>query len=581
MKRSPVTTARTFLLCLLALGFRGQARLCSQDFELSGRINAREVTGIETEITSLSGESLFINVGRDNGVRIGDIVQFNLNNGERCQLTVDTLSASNARCLLTQQDNMLSTGTKGIVFISPAAAPAADPSPAGFGERLTPLLPAEAEPPRLPSDWTCPPEQWDLEQPLLAPPRAIAPAEREPRYHGRIFSQYLHTWNWQFVDNQYSLARIGTDFWIDNAFRRGNGIHFRGDVDWRGTDVFDGHSDLDTIGRIDLLSCYGGGGPDRPLRFEVGRFLPCDFPEFGFLDGADFSWQATEQNRFGFGVGTLPEPFAALPSGNDLQGSVSWNFCPGPEERFLFGIGYQKTWHDGVPDRDLIVTRADIRPNDRFNAYATLWMDYYGKADSLKPGGLEITEAIYNQHLFLTPRLGLGSYYTQIRWPQLLRREIDPIFDLQIIRNRRRNYGGHAWFDLSPRLRLNARLDLWENEDSFGGTTWETEMVLRQLWGAPLDLACAFLTTDGLYSSGPGGRISLSGYFPRGLASLTYTVGDYRLTEESDQLISQAVIATLDFYNSAGRSFSVYGDYRFGEAQDAASLGVIWRQQIR
>ena len=530
---------------------------------------------VDITVTSISGSNVFIDAGRESGLQVGDPVEFQRDNGRRVSVIVDSVSRRNARCLSNQNDPSIAVGDKGKATIRVASDPPAELVPlpknnSGIVEASHPS-----------AQWTLPPEQWNSSQPLLAPSRSLRSDEREPHFHGYVFGQYLNTWNWQFVDNQYSLGRLGTDFWIDNPFKQGGGFHFRGDMDWRGTNIFDGQNSFDTLGRIDLMSYYLGDTEREPFRFEIGRFLPNRYPEFGFLDGVEYSGQLNSRNRVGLSLGALPEPFATLPSGEDLQAAVFYEFCSGSEERVFFGMGYQKTWHDGIPDRDLIVTKAQLRPNDRFRASATLWTDYYADADSLKPGGFELTEALFNQQFQLTPRMGVGSYYTQIKWPELLRREIDPIFNLQIIRNRRRNYGGHTWFDVSPRVRLNGRIDLWENEDSFGGTTWETEMVVRRVLDAPLDLSFAFLTTDGIYSSGPGGRVSLSHYFSRGTATVTYTVGDYRLTEESDKIIHQAIMTSLDFYNANGRSVSVYGDYRFGEVQDAASLGIILRQRFR
>jgi hypothetical protein len=105
-------------------------------------------------------------------------------------------------------------------------------------------------------------------------------------------------------------------------------------------------------------------------------------------------------------------------------------------------------------------------------------------------------------------------------------------------------------------------------------------LYFRQIGGGPTDANVAFLMTDGLYVSGPGARCGLSRYFPHGLATVSYTLGDYRLTDDADRLMSQAVTTSLDFFYPSGHSISLFGDYRFGESQDAASLGIICRKRF-
>jgi hypothetical protein len=344
--------------------------------------------------------------------------------------------------------------------------------------------------------------------------------------------------------------------------------------------LFDGGQSVDTLGRLTFLSYAHGGVEDQPMRFELGRFLPYEFPEFGFLDGLEWVIQPNDHHRVGVSLGAMPEPFPAFQSGGDLQAATFYRFSPDAFLTSSVGAGYQTTWHHGTPDRDLIVVKADYHPHSAFYAHGTLWTDYYDSADNLKSNRLEITEALFGQSLRFSPVAGMGTYYTQLRWPQLLRREIDPIFAIQILRNRRSSYGGYVWRDLGKHLRLNGRVDRWENQDSLGGTTGEIELCLRQIGDAPFDVAVAFLTTDGRYVAGPGGRLALLHYFARGTASLTYIVGDYRLTDESDRLLNQAVTTALDFCFPSAHSFSLYGDYRFGIDQDAASVGVVWRKRF-
>lgn len=536
-----------------------------------------EYRRIAVEVTSISGDSIYLNQGRASGLRPRDKIVLSPTDGSEQVLFVDAISRSSSRCVSAGPMPQVAVGTLGIGFASgPKAASAPElPSVPVNPPVENDLAPFDAHP-----QWAQSVEPWPSDQPLLAQSRMLEPHERETQIQGQLFSQYLHSWNWKFGDNQYSFGRTGLDLKIENPFGDGGRIRFRGDLDLRGTDLFDGGPAVDFLGRVSLLSYAWGGLEQQPTRFEIGRFLPSEFPEFGFLDGMEWIYQASARQRFGFSVGALPEPFPSFQSGEDLQAAVFYRFTADETDSFSIGAGYQKTWNNGDPDRDLFVLQADYHPNAKFHAHGTIWTDYYGSHDTLKPNSWEITEAIFNQSLQFSPIAGIGTYYSQLRWPQLLRREIDPIFALQILRNRRSSYGAYLWRDLSPQLRLNGRLDRWQNQDALGGTTWETELYFRQLGGGPIDAAVAFLMTDGLYVSGPGARVALMRYFSRGLASVAYTVGDYRLTDDAQRLMNQAITTSLDLYSPTGHSFSLFGDYRFGEAQGAASIGLIWRKRF-
>ncbi len=533
-------------------------------------------TGVPVVVTAVTGDSVYLDSGRGVGLAIGDAVVFRQEDGSELRLEIESVSRSSARCLL-QGGAGLSAGSRGLAFPAKPVAPtppqlATGPDTSQSGDPLS-------APARHP-EWTHPPEEWTPDLPLLAPTRALDPRERTTEVRGAFFTQYLHTWNWQFVDNQYSFGRTGLDLWIDNPYGDGGQIRFRGDLDIRGVDLFDGNQAVDTMGRVSLMSYAHGVQQEQPLRYELGRFLPCAFPEFGFLDGVEVILKGNDFHRFGATVGAMPEPFPVFQSWDDLQTSVFYQFSGDAFESSSLGAGYQKSWHQGTPDRDLLVFKGDYHPNSSFYAHGTIWTDYYDDADDLKSSRLQITEALFGQSLRFSPLAGMGTYYVQLRWPQLLRREIDPIFAIQILRYRRSSYGGYVWRDLSKHLRLNGRIDRWENQDDLGGTTGEIELCLRQIGDSPWDVAVAFLTTDGRYVSGPGGRIGLLSYFSRGLASVTYVVGDYRMTDHANRLLNQAVTTSIDFWLPSGHSFNLFGDYRFGDDQDAASIGMVWRKRF-
>ena len=81
-------------------------------------------------------------------------------------------------------------------------------------------------------------------------------------------------------------------------------LHFDGEVDWL-TEQND-ESGLDLLVR--RLSYAWGGTRFTAQRWEGGRFLQHGMPEFGVLDGIEWTRRRENGHRYGVSVGFLPEP---------------------------------------------------------------------------------------------------------------------------------------------------------------------------------------------------------------------------------------------------------------------------------
>ncbi len=299
----------------------------------------------QARVTATSGGSVYLNIGRDAGLRPGDEVTFFPPNDGIVNGTVQSLSATSARCTILSGQNNVDIGTRAEVLLPT--------------DRLS-LEQERAEPrPRsLPEHppWTATPENWDENQPLLAAPAYARPAsERDLQLHGRMFASYMHTLNQLDFQNQYSLGRVGTSMWMENPFRRGGGLHIDGELNRRGAFLDDQPDDLYGPGRLDRISYYWGGSETQPLRFEMGRFLSSEFPEFGVLDGTELVYRTASGNRIGASVGLLPQPFPNL--GCDRR----------PARRYILSMGVRPRGNANECDRiseDLAPRNAGSRPAD-------------------------------------------------------------------------------------------------------------------------------------------------------------------------------------------------------------------------
>jgi hypothetical protein len=75
----------------------------------------------------------------------------------------------------------------------------------------------------------------------------------------------------------------------------------------------------------------------------------------------------------------MPELDLEFETGDDLQvaGFYEWVF-DGVSDLSV-AAGAQKTWHEGEPDRDLIVARLDYLPPDSWDLRAATWVDLYDR----------------------------------------------------------------------------------------------------------------------------------------------------------------------------------------------------------
>jgi hypothetical protein len=410
----------------------------------------------------------------------------------------------------------------------------------------------------------------------LAPARGREAENGRTEIHGNVFSQYLHTWGWQPSDQQYSLGRIGTRLRMDNLFDQDDGLRLSGELFRRQFET-DDSADVVHRARLDRFSYRWGGTEDRPLRLEFGRFLHDEFPEFGVLDGTEVAYRTASGSRLGFSVGFLPQPFDEWKTGEDFQVSVFYRFVYGEDEKFRAGVGYQKTWHQGTPDRDLLVCAVDYVPNPFVFLHGALWGDFYGANDAIESSRFEITQALLQGTVQLRPGTGLGTHFSQIRWPQLLRDETLPVLDRQIQLDYALRYGLSAWHEFSSYVRLDGRVDRWQDQDHRDGTTWDVNVAFRNLLYEQGEVGFGVYNASGLFTTGFGGRVFLAKYFSRGALSLSYDIAGFDFTAQESNSLQHAIHAGVDFNFSTGKSLSLFSDYRFGDDQNALGLGVFYQ----
>lgn len=520
-----------------------------------------EAVRVPVRVVSVRPDSVFLNVGRDAGLRAGDRLRLMPAGGLEIECIVLAVSAEQARVSLPQGVELaqIVVGTPGVAWVPPA--------------RLSGVAAeGEAHPP-----WSAPPEEWSSEYPLLAPARPISAAEREVQLRGAVFLGLDQTFSKDLGDR--SLLRGGVDVEAQNLFGRGGVLQLDVEGFVRSSPDAD---EEDERARLDRFSYAWGGLREEPLSLEVGRFLQRLTPEFGVLDGVEAVWRLDSGDMLGLSAGFLPEPTADMQSGDDLALALGWRHTFGGSDTLSSGLAYQKSWHEGEEDRDLAIARLDWRPTLATSLHASAWVDFYGSDEVFADPGAELTEAHLNLTTKLAARTGMSLFAATLTRPDTLRYEFQPVsleeqLDYDVTRA-----GVSLWQDLSESTRLSGRADLWENSTE-DGVSGELRLGVRDVLVEDGEVWLTLFGAQGKFTDSTGVRAGLTRWFQGGWFSLMLDSGLYEQTGFQDvtsELWQHRVRAQLDRALGQDWDLGLWVDQRFGDDLDATELGFSLRRRF-
>lgn len=466
---------------------------------LPAPLAAQTTRTVQVQVTAVAGRDVFLDHGRDAGLQPGMRVRLLPAGAPGLVATVRAVSSRSASAEVAPGLPLPVAGTYGEVEVTdePTRQEPDAPTLANRGRA------APDHPP-----WTRQEPARQGDTPLLAPAFGQPASARPMTWRGRVVGQL----DWTRDDagarsSDYLLARLGVDTDVRNAFGDGGLLRVAGDIERRGTDLLDDGSHSDDRARIERLSYRRGDEDYSGWRGEVGRFVSEYVPEFGLIDGVEGVVRLTNGVDLGAGFGALPLPFPARTAGEDVGAHLFAQVRGDGDRPWTALAALQKTWHQGAPDRDQLFGRAQLQPSQDLWLWTSARVDVYGSSDTRKSSDVEVTEAW--AQLRWQPqkrRYGAALMASHYRWPDLKRREFATLPDDLVAHGHLERLGASAWTDLSDRLRLDGRVDLFFDRDSTG-TAGEVRLDVDRVLEAKTTASVAVFYSDGSYLSGPGLRL--------------------------------------------------------------------------
>lgn len=502
--------------------------------------------------------------GKRDLVQVGDRVLLSPRNGQTVPGRVSEVDERTALVELVDPTVQIAIGTRGHLLLPKARRAAAVPPPPPPTQR--PEAPPPVDPVKPPPGE----EEWQPGMPLLGTTRPPRPAERPSSMHGRLYGAANLVRTLDSFDQ--SFLTTGVDVEFDNLRGDGGIVRFHGEFDWSTETSERTGSDL----RLYEVSYEHGGTRFQPWRWQAGRFLHRDMPEFGLLDGIEVGYRREGSDRFGASLGYLPELDEDLESFADLQLAAWYVWNQDIAERVQLALGYQKSWHRLEADRDLVVLRARYLPLEGWDLSSTLFVDFYSGGDNVKNESVEVTRA----NLFVSRRWvkrgGVEAFFDHEEYPEMLRRELPQQIQPQTLIDAHQDRVSLHAFVFSGETRWFTRLTGWADEEREGGAA-EFGFEFGGFLTPKARTVLALFQVQGLTQTVFGARVEQGASYGWGRLDVLYELGFVHhegFPDDRDDLLQHrlAGLATTDL--GAGWDATFFADATLWDDDVSFGIGI-------
>jgi hypothetical protein len=327
--------------------------------------------------------------------------------------------------------------------------------------------------------------------------------------------------------------------------------------------------------RLDRFSYTHGGNRFSRDRFEFGRFLQYEMPEFGVLDGGQWTHRLPGGDTFGASAGFLPDADSHQDTGDDLEFAGYYRWVADESEQLSLAGGYQKTFHHLDSDRDLLVGKIVYLPVKGWDLTGTAWVDLYTQKDEAKGAGLGLTQAYVSTGKRFDGGSTMRFTYTHQEFPET---ELD-LFTPPTFAELADAHSDRAAISTEQRLAKNfgvfASGGAWVDEEDAGGDG-ELGFDIEEVAFSGSRLELAGFGTQGRFSTTIGGRAGLGGTTGAGswLVGYEFTYDDIQGFEDDNNTLPQnRVHASFDVNTASGWSFSIHGDVLLFDEETSYAAG--------
>ena len=304
-------------------------------------------------------------------------------------------------------------------------------------------------------------------------------------------------------------------------------------------------------------------------------------PEFGELDGVEWSHRFDGGDRVGSSIGWMPEPDREHTTGRDFQVAGWYEWVQDEREELAFAAGYQKTFHGGAPDRDLIVARMHWLPLRGWNANASAFVDLYSAGDDAKGPGIGLTHANASlRRQFKTA--GVNFTYAHQEFPEIDRNEFTPVLANQLADDHLNRLAVSGWTRLSRDLRLSGHVGGWLDEDDVG-TDGEVALTLDGALVREDRAELAVFGTVGQFTKAHGARVGYGRSLDGGRWDVLYELADFRqngFNSNNDDILQHRLRGSHEIFTLSGWTFSWYAEALYWSDEFGAVVGAFLQRSF-
>ncbi len=529
---------------------------------------------------------LVIDRGTRDQIATDDLVVLLPRSGRRLRGKVLRVDGRSAVVELDERNFAAAPGTRGEVRV-PASRFATKPRPRATVVRPrpqphVPKVVPEARPgkdalPTKKPTWKNKDEKWKPGMPLLTRVRPVRPEDRAWQMTGRFFTTGVLS---QTPNNgsSNSYFRAGTDLTYENLFSRGGELHIDTEFNFkteqtniRGADIL-----------LRRLSYTLGGTRFATNRLDGGRFLQYEMPEFGVLDGVAWSRRLEGGHRFGASLGFLPEPDDDYNSFSDFQLAAFYKWVSDEREEFAISGGFQKTFHHGRADRDLLVGKIQYLPDDGWDVHGTAWVDFYTNKDANKKQTIELTQSVLTVGRRFDNGSGADITLWHQKFPDIRRRQNRPITANRLRVDRTDRLTLNGWTLWDEKTRLHGAIAGWTDEDENGSSIEAGADVAEMLFEDGRTDITAF-ANQGQHEAAIGVRVATGRYTSLGRWDASYDLTyHHRVAFPADfaDIFQHRFFGQHEFAMTGGWDLSAWADANLWDSDVSIAVGFYMQKRF-